>query len=211
MPDSRDRYEQKNGARSPSGAYQLRLEYPRADGADCAWGRGMTPRIPTWVDGDLVAVEKLEAHQRGLRHKAVSVFVMSGDDLLIQRRALCKYHTPGLWANTCCTHPNWGEDAEPCAHRRLREELGITGLDLIHRDRVEYRADVGCGLVEHEVVDIFMARVSGRIAVAPNPDEVMETRWISLNKLRADLRMHPTQYTPWLRIYMQEHAAQIFA
>lgn len=171
----------------------------------------MTVLIPTWVDGDLVAVEKLEAHQRGLRHKAVSVFVMAGDDLLIQRRALCKYHTPGLWANTCCTHPNWGEGPETCAHRRLTEELGITGLNLSHRDRVEYRADVGGGLVEHEVVDIFMARVPARIALDPNPEEVMETRWISLNTLNLALATHPSRYTPWLRIYMQEHAAQIFA
>ena len=170
----------------------------------------MTVLIPTWVDGDLVAVEKLEAHQRGLRHKAVSVFVMAGDDLLIQRRALCKYHTPGLWANTCCTHPNWGEGPETCAHRRLTEELGITGLNLSHRDRVEYRADVGGGLVEHEVVDIFMARVPARIALDPNPEEVMEIRWISLNTLNLALATHPSRYTPWLRIYMQEHAAQIF-
>ncbi|MDT8325773.1 MAG: isopentenyl-diphosphate Delta-isomerase [Roseovarius sp.] len=171
----------------------------------------MTVLIPTWVGGDLVAVEKLEAHQRGLRHKAVSVFVMAGDDLLIQRRALGKYHTPGLWANTCCTHPNWGEDPEPCAHRRLDEELGITGLSLTHRDRVEYRADVGGGLVEHEVVDIFMARLPARIPLDPNPEEVMETRWISLNALHAALKAHPARYSPWLRIYMQEHAAQIFA
>ncbi len=171
----------------------------------------MSGLIPTWVGGDLMAVEKLETHQRGLRHKAVSVFVMAGDDLLIQRRALCKYHTPGLWANTCCTHPGWGEDAEICAHRRLTEELGITGLSLTHRDRVEYRADVGGGLVEHEVVDIFMARVPGRIPLALNPEEVMDTRWISLTTLNAELRTYPSRYTPWLRIYMQEHAAQIFA
>ncbi|WP_294606650.1 isopentenyl-diphosphate Delta-isomerase [Roseovarius sp.] len=167
--------------------------------------------IPAWVGGDLVPVEKLEVHQRGLRHKAVSVFVMAGDDLLIQRRALGKYHTPGLWANTCCTHPNWNEDAGACAHRRLAEELGITGLSLSHRDRVEYRADVGAGLVEHEVVDIFMARVPTRIPLAPNPEEVMDTRWVSLDTLRAGLQRQPSDYTPWLRIYMQEHAAQIFA
>ena len=85
--------------------------------------------IPAWVDGKLTPVEKLEVHQRGLRHKAVSVFVMDGPDkVLIQRRALGKYHTPGLWANTCCTHPLWNETAADCAVRRLREELGITGL-----------------------------------------------------------------------------------
>ena len=84
--------------------------------------------IPAWVDGRRVPVGKLEVHQRGLRHKAVSVFVLDGTRVLIQKRAAGKYHTPGLWANTCCTHPLWEEDAAFCAVRRLREELGITGL-----------------------------------------------------------------------------------
>ena len=84
--------------------------------------------IPAWVDGTLKPVDKLECTSRGLRHKAVSVFVMRGNAMLIQRRALGKYHTPGLWANTCCTHPDWDEDPLDCARRRLAEELGITGL-----------------------------------------------------------------------------------
>ncbi len=171
----------------------------------------MNVMIPTWIGGDLVAVEKLEAHQRGLRHKAVSVFVMHGDEVLIQRRALGKYHTPGLWANTCCTHPNWGEDPMACAIRRLDEELGITGLTLDHRDRVEYRADVGGGLVEHELVDIFMARVPERIALAPNPDEVMDTDWVTRDDLEARIRATPDVFTPWLRIYLDKHAGQIFS
>ena len=171
----------------------------------------MNVMIPTWIGGDLVAVEKLEAHQRGLRHKAVSVFVMHGDEVLIQRRALGKYHTPGLWANTCCTHPNWGEDPMACAIRRLDEELGITGLTLDHRDRVEYRADVGGGLVEHELVDIFMASVPERIALAPNPDEVMDTDWVTRDDLEARIRATPDVFTPWLRIYLDKHAGQIFS
>jgi isopentenyl-diphosphate delta-isomerase len=91
----------------------------------------MKIEIPAWVDGKLTPVEKLEAHVKGLRHKAISVFVMRGDQVLLQRRALGKYHTPGLWANTCCTHPFWGEDSETCALRRLDEELGIRKTRLI--------------------------------------------------------------------------------
>ena len=75
--------------------------------------------IPAWIDGVLTPVDKLEAHRRGLRHKAVSVFVLRGDKVLLQRRALGKYHTPGLWANTCCTHPHWDESGLDCARRRL--------------------------------------------------------------------------------------------
>ena len=81
--------------------------------------------IPAWVNGTLMPVEKLEVHRRGLRHRAVSVFVMDGTKVLIQQRAMGKYHTPGLWANTCCTHPEWGEEPAICAVRRLREELKV--------------------------------------------------------------------------------------
>ena len=170
----------------------------------------MTIHIPAWVDGDLAPVEKLEVHERGLRHKAVSVFVVAGDQLLIQRRALSKYHTPGLWANTCCTHPEWNEDPKDCAARRLNEELGITGLDLQFRDQIEYRADVGNALIEHELVDVFLAESRTNLVMAPNPEEVMDTRWISLSDLDKALTASPESFTPWLRIYMDQHSRQIF-
>lgn len=167
--------------------------------------------IPAWVDGTLMPVDKLRVHRDGLRHKAVSVFVLHENQVLIQRRALGKYHTPGLWANTCCTHPHWNEAPEACAHRRLEEELGINGLDLIYRDQVEYRADVGGGLIEHEVVDIFLASVEHRIPVTPNPEEVMDVAWIAMDDLVAQTRETPNIYTPWLRIYLEDHATQIFS
>ena len=167
--------------------------------------------IPAWRDGDLVAVDKLEVHREGLRHKAVSVFVQCGEDLLLQRRALGKYHTPGLWANACCTHPHWGEAPRDCAARRLAEELGLSGLSLAHQGRVEYRADVGDGLVEHEVVELFLARTAARPVVTPDPDEVMAVDWMSLHRLAGEVRRRPEAYTPWLRIYLDRHAGQIFA
>ncbi|SLN58085.1 Isopentenyl-diphosphate Delta-isomerase [Roseivivax jejudonensis] len=170
----------------------------------------MSLAIPAWIDGRLTPVDKLEAHVRGLRHKAVSVFVLDGDRVLLQRRAAGKYHTPGLWANTCCTHPHWAEPPEACARRRLAEELGLRDLPLTHRDVVEYRADVGGGLVEHEVVDLFTAEAPGPLALAPDPDEVMDTAWMPLDGLRADIAARPQRYTPWLRIYLEEHAPRIF-
>lgn len=171
----------------------------------------MNAMIPAWVDGDLVAVEKLEVHRRGLLHKAVSVFVLCGNDVLIQRRAMGKYHTPGLWANTCCTHPEWDEDPKDCANRRLREELGITGLSLEHKDRLTYRAPVGNGLVEHERVDVFLSRVTRRIATEPDPAEVMQTDWVDMAELFDRVRRTPSRYTPWLAIYLAEYADSIFA
>lgn len=123
--------------------------------------------IPAWVNGVLTPVEKLETHQRGLQHKAVSVFVLAGDALLIQRRALGKYHTPGLWANTCCTHPEWNELDASCAQRRLAEELGIEGVQVQHRGQVAYRADVGGGLIEHELVEVFVVHTSREWPLRP--------------------------------------------
>lgn len=162
----------------------------------------MTAMIPAWVNGTLQPVEKLAVHQRGLRHLAVSVFVMDGDKTLLQRRALGKYHTPGLWTNSCCTHPAWGEDPALCATRRLHEELGISGLALRPAGQIEYRADVGNGLTEHEMVDVFMAEATSALTFTPNPLEVMETKWVRRDVLAAEVRENPSKFTPWLRIYL---------
>ena len=166
--------------------------------------------IPAWVDGTLQPVEKLDAHLRGLRHMAVSVFVIAGDTMLIQRRALGKYHTPGLWANTCCTHPEWDEPDAICAVRRLNEELGIQDARVQHRGQVEYRADVGGGLIEHELVEVFVMEASRDLPLALNPDEVMDSRWVTLDQLRTDIAATPEVFTPWLRIYVEQHSALIF-
>lgn len=170
----------------------------------------MSILIPAWVHGTLTPVDKLEVHRKGLRHKAVSVFVLRGRDVLLQRRALGKYHTPGLWTNTCCTHPHWEEEPAVCAIRRLEEELGITGVVPEHRHRLEYRADVGGGLTEHEVVDVYVAEAGANLTVHANPDEVMDTRWVDCHDLMAEVLRHPERFTPWLRIYLSDHADVIF-
>ncbi|MFU8897674.1 MAG: isopentenyl-diphosphate Delta-isomerase [Roseinatronobacter sp.] len=170
----------------------------------------MTSLIPAWEEGTLKPLDKLDVHRRGLRHKAISVFVTEGDRVLIQRRALSKYHTPGLWANTCCTHPHWGESDLDCAYRRLEEELGITGIDLTHATEIEYRADVGGGLIEHEVVQVYTARVMADLSVTPNPEEVADIDWVNLPALRAIVERTPEHFTPWLRIYLAKYVRTIF-
>jgi len=171
----------------------------------------MSLMIPAWVNGVLTPVEKLEAHEKGLKHKAISVFMICNGKILIQRRALEKYHTPGLWANTCCTHPLWNEAPEDCAMRRMKEELAIENIQLIYRDRIEYRADVGNGLIEHEVVDLFITHVDAPPPMAANPDEVMDLRWVEYHDLLAEVQRWPSRFTPWLRIYQDQHSDRIFS
>lgn len=164
-------------------------------------------RIPAIAaDGSLFAVEKMEAHRKGLQHLAISAFVFDGDRMLIQRRALSKYHCGGLWANTCCTHPHWGETVEACVPRRLHEELGIA-VPMAPTRIVEYRADVGGGLIENERVHVFRGTADRKtLRIAPNPDEVCETRWVRLADLETEVRAHPERFTPWFRIYLDRWA-----
>lgn len=170
----------------------------------------MPQMIPAWIDARLTPVEKLEVHQRGLKHQAISVFVMSGRHVLLQQRAHVKYHSGGKWSNTCCTHPHWNEDFLACAHRRLHEEMGISGLTLKHVDQLEYRADVGDGLIEHEVVEVYTAQTARELPLALNPDEAADARWISVEDLARDVAAHPERYSAWLAIYLRDHSAKIF-
>ncbi|MFW5833532.1 MAG: isopentenyl-diphosphate Delta-isomerase [Pseudomonadota bacterium] len=156
------------------------------------------------ADGRAFAIEKLDAHRRGVRHVAVSAFVFDGDRLLLQRRALGKYHSGGQWANSCCSHPAWGESPAACVHRRVREELG---LDLAFDEvgTFDYAAAVGNGLVENEAVHLFRAEVDRRTLVPrPADDEVMDLRWMTTAELQADIARQPQRYTPWLGLYLEE-------
>ena len=153
-------------------------------------------------DEDLYPIEKLEAHRRGVLHQAVSIFAFSGSDLLIQRRAEGKYHCGGLWANTCCSHPHWGESLDDCAERRLEEELGFS-LPMTRVGCIEYAADVGNGLREHERVAVYRASAEeAAAALRPNPDEVAETRWENVDRLRLEAAARPETIAPWFRIYL---------
>jgi isopentenyl-diphosphate Delta-isomerase len=162
------------------------------------------------ADGTARPIGKLEAHEQNIRHRAVSIFVFDDAKLLMQQRADGKYHSPGLWANTCCSHPRWQEDVADCAHRRLREEMGFD-LDLEPFGIVEYQARVG-DLFENEVVHRFHGRYApDRDCVIPNPDEVRDIAWMDLNDVLADIAAEPQRYAPWFRIYMREHLAELQA
>jgi isopentenyl-diphosphate delta-isomerase len=168
--------------------------------------------IPAWVNGKLKPLDKLEVHERALKHKAVSVFIIAGNETLIQQRALHKYHTPGLWTNSCCTHPHWNELPNNCAIRRINEELGIKSKsNLIYRNQIEYKADVGNNLFEHELVDIFTLEIVDKkdLTININALEVMSTRWIDFTSLQYEIANDPHKFTPWLKIYLNKYTSQI--
>lgn len=154
-------------------------------------------------DGSLFPIGKLDAHRRGQRHLAISVFVFAGDQLLIQKRAAGKYHCGGLWANTCCTHPHWGESPADCARRRLFEEIGLV-LELQPRAVVDYQADVGNGLIENERVQVFRGDVAAPFDVSGfNREEVEDVAWVDQQTLRQQALQNPDHFTPWIRIYLE--------
>jgi isopentenyl-diphosphate delta-isomerase len=152
--------------------------------------------------GAVYPVGKMDAHRRGLQHVAVSVFIFSGDAMLIQRRAAGKYHSGLQWANACCSHPNWDEPVESAAHRRLFEELGID-LALTPGRIIDYRADVGGGLIENERVHLFSGIADRHtLVVAPDPEEVCGTRWATRSELLSEAEASPEAFAPWFRIYL---------
>jgi isopentenyl-diphosphate Delta-isomerase len=162
------------------------------------------------VDADDVALGttgKLDAHRRGLKHRAISALVRnSAGEFLLQRRAAAKYHSGGLWTNACCSHPHPGESPADAASRRLREEMGID-CPLEPMFVVHYEAPVSGGLTENELVHVFGGSYDGPIA--PDPAEVGEWRWTTLPALEADMRAHPEAYTVWFRRYFSLHRAHI--
>jgi isopentenyl-diphosphate delta-isomerase len=150
-------------------------------------------------DRPLGTAPKLEAHRRGLTHRAISVIVRdAGGRLMLQRRALAKYHSGGLWTNTCCSHPRPGEDTAAAASRRLSEEMGFA-CPLTFLFRTHYRAAVSNDLIEDEVVHVF----GGRHNDMPDPDpgEVAEWRWVTADELAGDVAARPEIYTVWFRKY----------
>lgn len=147
------------------------------------------------ADRPVGRMEKQEAHRKGLLHRAFSVFLLDGSKLLIQRRALDKYHCGGLWSNTCCSHPAPGEPVLSAAERRLDEELGIKNARLRELDTFLYRAAFPNGLTEHELDHVLLGEYSG--PVRPDPREIAQVRWIDLEELQRDLQAFPQRYTPW--------------
>ena len=152
--------------------------------------------------------EKMDVHRKGLRHRAFSVMVYNQHgEMLIQRRADCKYHSAGFWANTCCGHPRPEEPIEKAAKRRLGEELGFS-CDLTKVTEVCYTLPLENGLHENEYTHVFEGIYEGEFT--PNPDEVSETMWVAPEELRADALASPEKYARWFHLYLTEYFDQVF-
>ncbi|MBI2283517.1 MAG: isopentenyl-diphosphate Delta-isomerase [Bacteroidetes bacterium] len=143
-------------------------------------------------------MEKMEAHKKALLHRAFSVFIFNErEEMLLQQRAFEKYHSGGLWTNSCCSHPRPGEDTQAAATRRLREEMGFeTPLKKIF-DFV-YKADFANGLTEYEFDHVFVGHYDGNIL--PDSKEVHDFAFMSMPDIEAALQKDPERFTAWFHI-----------
>lgn len=154
------------------------------------------------LDKEIGLAEKLSAHQNNQLHRAFSIFIFrpaaGKKELLLQQRALQKYHSPGLWTNTCCGHPRQGESILEAGQRRLAEELGMQ-VALQNVGGFHYQASFPNGLHENEIDHVLVGHVSPDIVITPNPEEIHAYRWIGLEELHQELADRKEQFTPWLQ------------
>ncbi|MDQ3917834.1 MAG: isopentenyl-diphosphate Delta-isomerase [Acidobacteriota bacterium] len=153
-------------------------------------------------NGDEVGVgEKLQVHREGRLHRAFSIFVFHPDGrLMLQRRAKSKYHSGGLWSNTCCGHPRPGEGTLEAAHRRLRDEMNFD-CELRYLSNFTYRAELDNQLVEWEFDNVFVGTYDQD--PRPNAAEAEGWRWIDVEELKAMIRQAPGDFTYWLRVALE--------
>lgn len=163
------------------------------------------------TDQPVGRMEKMEAHEKGILHRAFSVFLFNEKgETLLQQRASTKYHSPLLWTNTCCSHQRDGESNAQAASRRLREELGIE----LAPDRLNdvfsfvYRAEFDNGLTEHELDHVLVGSLP-TYSARWNPDEVEGVRWATVEEIKNEMEQHPAQFTAWFRIIFNEYANRI--
>jgi isopentenyl-diphosphate Delta-isomerase len=153
-------------------------------------------------DNPTGVMEKMEAHRKGFLHRAFSVFIFNHQgELMLQQRSFSKYHSPGLWTNTCCSHPRIDEENLAAAHRRMKEEMGFD-CDLDEAFSFTYKAVVGNGLIEHEFDHVFIGKYDESPLI--NPEEAANWKFANMTELRKDILTYPEKYTVWFRIALSE-------
>ncbi|MDO9185278.1 MAG: isopentenyl-diphosphate Delta-isomerase [Bacteroidia bacterium] len=147
-------------------------------------------------------MEKMEAHRKGELHRAFSIFVFnSNNELLLQRRALNKYHSGGLWTNTCCSHPLPDENIKESAHKRLQEEMGFDCI-LNNSFHFIYKTELDNGLIEHELDHVFIGHYDNNPII--NFEEAMDWKYNSIDEIKQNLKINPEQYTVWFKIIFEK-------
>lgn len=153
-------------------------------------------------DNAVGVMEKLEAHQKGLLHRAFSVFIFSSEGkMLLQRRALSKYHSAGLWTNACCSHPRPNENTLDAANRRLKEEMGLV-VNLTYRTKFTYSTKFDNNLIEHEVDHVFVGITDANPII--NAEEVESYIWMTNTDIKDQLTINPDLFTSWFKIAMEK-------
>lgn len=153
-------------------------------------------------DNELGLSGKLAVHQTGALHRAFSVFIFnSKGELLLQQRADDKYHSAGLWSNTCCSHPIGGEETTDAVKRRLKEEMGLE-CETNFKFSFIYKMQFENGLTEHEFDHVYFGKSDD--LPKPDPTEVKDWKYLSLQKLKEEIASHPQNYTAWLKICLPE-------
>ena len=143
-------------------------------------------------------MEKMEAHHKGVLHRAFSIFIFNkAGEVLLQQRADSKYHNGGLWTNTCCSHPAPGEDLSNSAVARLQDEMGFT-TGIVPAFNFTYKATFQNGLTEHEFDHVFIGYYDG--PVNPNPEEVKQAEFCNVNDISKEILENPSKFTVWFRI-----------
>jgi isopentenyl-diphosphate delta-isomerase len=149
-------------------------------------------------DNQIGFLDKLSVHRSGVLHRAFSVFIFNlNGDLLLQQRALNKYHSPGLWSNSCCSHPHLNEITSVACNRRLEEEMGII-CSMKFAFSFVYKAKFENGLTEHEFDHVYFGISDD--SPTPNPEEVKSWKYISMQDLKINILKSPEKYTEWLKI-----------
>lgn len=149
-------------------------------------------------DEKIGLMPKMEAHEKGVLHRAFSVFIFNDkNELMLQQRAMHKYHSPGLWTNTCCSHQRDGETSIEAGVRRLKEEMGFTTL-LRETTKFIYKAPFDNGLTEHEYDHILIGEYNGSPLI--NTEEVHSWKWMAIDHVKSDIQKNPNLYTEWFKI-----------
>ena len=153
-------------------------------------------------DNQIGLMPKMEAHEKAVLHRAFSVFIFNSDkELMLQQRALHKYHSPGLWTNTCCSHQRDGESNLKAGKRRLQEEMGFV-TDLNETTSFIYKAPFDNGLTEHELDHIMVGYYNDEPII--NSDEVEDWKWMPLEDVKVDIALRPELYTEWFKIIFEK-------